>query len=130
MRNSTSVRTARARELRQVGPDAERRLWTALRARQLGGCKFVRQEPIGPFFADFVCREHKLIVEIDGATHSTPQELTSDALREAQLNALGYRLLRINNQDVYENMDGVLESILLELQPPQHPLSPSGRGLG
>ena len=64
----------RARGLRQDQTEAERKLWRRLRNRTLGGFKFVRQEPIVPYFADFVCRDEKLIVEVDGATHSTDDE--------------------------------------------------------
>ena len=72
----------RARHLRKDQTEAERRLWRRLRNRLLGGFKFVRQEPIGPYFADFVCREENLIVEVDGATHSTDGERRHDGKRE------------------------------------------------
>ena len=71
MRGLRNVETRRARALRRDAPSAERIVWRHLRNRQLGGWKFVRQDPIGPYFADFVCREKMLVVEIDGATHST-----------------------------------------------------------
>ena len=102
----------RSRELRATQTSAEQRLWSAVRARRLGGYKFVRQEPIGPYFADFVCREHKLIVEIDGATHSTDEELRRDAARERILQERGYRVLRFVNDEVYRNIEGVCETIL------------------
>ncbi|MFO1125811.1 MAG: endonuclease domain-containing protein [Methylocystis sp.] len=69
--------------MRAAQTSAEQRLWGALRGRRLSGYKFARQEPIGPFFADFVCREHALVVEIEGATHSSDEELARDAFREA-----------------------------------------------
>jgi very-short-patch-repair endonuclease len=78
----------------------------------LCGLKFVRQENIGPWFADFLCREKRLIVEVDGATHSTPAELLSDARREAFFRAEGYRILRVSNDDVFNNIDGVCDTIL------------------
>jgi very-short-patch-repair endonuclease len=87
----------RSRELRQDQSEAERRVWRRLRNRQLGGFKFVRQEPIGPYFADLVCREEKLVVEIDGATHSTDEERSRDAKRENLLQELGYRVVRFRN---------------------------------
>ena len=71
MRGLRILETRRARELRRLSPAAERILWARLKNRGLGGVKFVRSEPIGPYFADFACRSAKLIVEIDGATHST-----------------------------------------------------------
>jgi len=69
----------RSRDLRRSQTPAEQMLWRKLRGRQLGEYKFVRQEPIGPFFADFVCCESRLIVEVDGATRSTDEELAYDA---------------------------------------------------
>ena len=72
----------------------------------------MRQCPIGPFFADFVCRELKIIVEIDGATPSTGDELARDRARAAFQLAEGYRIFRAHNGDVYENIDGVLDGLL------------------
>lgn len=129
----------RARKLRREQTEAERRLWQKLRDRRLGGFKFVRQEPIGPYFADFVCRERALVVEIDGATHSTDDELAYDARRTAFLEREGFRVLRATNAEIYENLDGVLETILAALgasgtfvacpQPLTPTLSPqAGRG--
>ena len=90
-------------------------MWDKLRGRRLAGFKFVRQESIGPFYADFVCREEKLIVEVDGATHSTPEEVACDARRESFLRNFGYRILRVTNDDVFNNLDGVCETILAVL---------------
>jgi very-short-patch-repair endonuclease len=103
MRTSQPWQTNRARVLRSVETAAEARIWTELRARRLGGFRFSRQVLILQFYVDFVCREQKVIVEIDGGTHSAP-----DKLREAALVALGYRVFRIHNTEVYENLDGVL----------------------
>jgi very-short-patch-repair endonuclease len=80
----------------------------------LGGIQ-IRQESIGPFYADFVCREEKLIVEVDGATHSTPEEIARDARRESFLRDFGHRILRVTNDDVINNLDGVCETILAAL---------------
>jgi very-short-patch-repair endonuclease len=102
----------RARELRKAETVAEIRLWEALRGRRLSGLKFVRQLPIGPFVADFVCRERKLVVEVDGATHSSDDELAYDARRTEFLEGEGYKVLRVWNLDVFENLDGVCEMIL------------------
>jgi very-short-patch-repair endonuclease len=102
--------------LRRDAPAAERMIWRCVRNRQLGGCKFVRQEPIGPYIADFVCREKKLIVEIDGATHSTDAEIARDARRTRYLASDGYRVIRFSNERVFENVDGVMEEILRELE--------------
>lgn len=89
------------------------RIWLALRDRRLGGFKFVRQETIGPYIADFACRERRLIVELDGGQHS---ENNRDRVRDAFLAAEGYKVLRFWNNDVMKNRDGVLEVILAELE--------------
>jgi very-short-patch-repair endonuclease len=105
----------RAQSLRRAASAAEARLWARLRARRLNGLKFVRQEPIGPYFADFVCREAKLVVEVDGATHSTEAEIRGDARRSAFLRQEGYRVARLHNDTVMSDMDGALETILAEI---------------
>jgi very-short-patch-repair endonuclease len=106
----------RARSLRRTQTPAEARLWSKLRNRGLAGHKFVRQEPIGPYFADFLCRDHALIVEVDGATHSTEEELAHDAHRTRFLEEKGYTVLRVLNADALSELDGVLETILLALE--------------
>ena len=116
MRGLRIPETRRARTLRADAPSAESLLWSRLRARRLGGFKFVRQEPVGPYFADFCCREEQLVVEVDGATHSTDAELARDAAREAFLTSRGYRVLRFRNAKVYDEMDGVTEMILAVLE--------------
>ena len=80
--------------------------------RRLNGLKFVRQEPIGSYFADFVCRELDLVVEVDGATHSTESERRHDERRTEVLRARGYRVVRLANEDVFRNLDGALETIV------------------
>ena len=112
MRRAQPWKTNRARVLRSNATSAEERLWYELRARRLNGLKFVRQCPIGPFFVDFACREFEIIVEIDGGTHSTDDELAKDAARSAYLEGEGYRLFRAHNQEVYDNLDGVLDTLL------------------
>ena len=72
----------------------------------------MRQLPVGPYVADFVCRERKLIIEVDGATHSSDEELAHDARRTAFLKSEGHQVLRVWNLDVFSNLDGVLETIL------------------
>src|SRR5690348_12407930 len=89
MRGMRLHETRRARGLREDQTEAERQLWRRLRNRLLGGFKFVRQEPVGPYFADLVCREEKLIVEVDGATHSTDDERRRDDAREHALRDRG-----------------------------------------
>jgi very-short-patch-repair endonuclease len=103
----------RARALRKRQTDAERFLWRRLRARQLGGYKFRRQELLDPYIVDFVCLESKLIVELDGGQHS--EQLEYDAERSSYLSRLGFKVLRFWNHDVLRNIEPVLEWIRLEL---------------
>ncbi len=102
----------KARELRKNLTDAERQLWTNIRRRQLGGCRFRRQHPIGPFIVDFVCLEAKLVVELDGRQHAEAERARRDAGRTKWLQDEGYRVLRFWNNDLTQNIDGVLETIL------------------
>ncbi|MCW2315599.1 very-short-patch-repair endonuclease [Rhodoblastus acidophilus] len=131
MRGATPTRTDRSRLLRRDATSAEAKLWQRLRARRLNGFKFVRQENIGVYYVDFVCREAKLIVEVDGATHSTPRERAHDHRRDMWLVEQGFRVLRVTNADVFENIAGVCETILHALLPPTAPTpSPRTRGEG
>jgi very-short-patch-repair endonuclease len=102
----------RARRLRSAASAAEDRLWAELRNRHLGGLKFVRQVSIGAYFVDFRCREHAIVVEVDGGTHSTTVELAADANRTAWLEAHGFRIFRVHNSEIYENLDGVCDTLL------------------
>lgn len=90
-------------------------MWGKLRNRQLARWKFRRQHPIDRFIVDFVTLEGRLVVEIDGATHSTPEELVRAEERTRILEALGFHVLRVSNADVRENLEGVLDTILAEL---------------
>ena len=114
MRDQANLKAAKL--LRQNETLPEKKLWEALRNRNCGGFKFVRQAPIGPYIADFACRDKKLIVELDGWTHSTPEELAHDARRTAFLNAEGYRVVRFTNEAPMQGMDGLLTLILEELK--------------
>ena len=106
----------RARKLRRNQTEAEKRLWAYVRDKRLQGHKFNRQVPIGPFIADFLCFEAKLIVETDGATHGEAHEVAYDVRRTVFLNSQGYRVMRFTNLDVFENLTGVLDTILLALE--------------
>jgi very-short-patch-repair endonuclease len=88
------------------------KIWFAVRDRRLAGFKFVRQEPIGPYVADFVCREARLIIELDGGQHNESEQ---DQRRDSFLISEGYRILRFWNSDVLTNVDGVLQTILASL---------------
>jgi very-short-patch-repair endonuclease len=113
MAYTTPEHVERARKLRKSDTAAEQKLWEALRSRRLNGMKFVRQLSIGPYFADFACRARMLIVEVDGATHGSDAEVAYDAVRTGILEREGWKVLRAWNHDVFTNLDGVLETILL-----------------
>jgi very-short-patch-repair endonuclease len=99
--------------LRTNSTDAEKRLWQALRNRQLQGHKFRRQHPIPPYVVDFVCLEYRLIVELDGGQHAEAQ--VYDSTRTEALERLGYKVLRFWNNELFENTQGVLERVLEQL---------------
>ena len=102
---------ARARALRASQTSAEAKLWQALRNRRLARWKFRRQHPIDKYIVDFVTLDGKLIVEVDGVTHSKPSEVKRDKARSDVLEACGFLVVRVSNTDVYENLEGVLEMI-------------------
>ena len=104
--------TARARSLRAEATPAERLLWRYL-ARSRLGVRFSRQMPVGPYFADFLCRELKLVVELDGFSHEARQ--AHDRARDRWLQAEGYRVLRIANAEVMANGEGVVAAIQLAI---------------
>jgi very-short-patch-repair endonuclease len=104
-----------ARSLRRNATSAERRLWQGLRRQQVADFRFRRQVILGGFIADFACFEAGMVIEVDGATHSTDRELALDAARSAALAGQGYDVLRFTNDEVFHNLDGVLETIYLRL---------------
>ena len=89
--------------------EAEEKLWRELRDRRLDGIKFRRQAPVGPYIADFICMEARLIVEIDGSQHG---ELLRDKHRDTELKGRGFRVLRFWNDDVLREMDSVCDTII------------------
>ncbi|WP_298019733.1 endonuclease domain-containing protein [uncultured Parasphingopyxis sp.] len=115
--------TERARSLRNAATPAERTLWKYLNRSRLGGHKFSRQMPIGPYFADFLCRAEKLVIEIDGFSHDGRQP--SDRRRTRELESQGYMVMRFTNDDVLDNIDGVVRSIETALAHPR-PLPQAG----
>ncbi len=120
--------TERARELRSQTPPAERLLWRALSNRKLDGHKFSRQMPMGPYFADFLCRAAGLVVEIDGYSHDMRQDF--DRRRDSFMAELRLTVLRFTNEEVMSNLEGVVQTIanwLSENGPPPTPPA-SGRG--
>tara|TARA_R110002124_G_scaffold74673_7_gene200451 strand:+ start:918 stop:1271 length:354 start_codon:yes stop_codon:yes gene_type:complete len=103
--------TQRARTLRRDMTEAERVLWSRLRNRHLENVKFVNQFPIGPYVADFAARRLRLVLELDGGQHNE----TKDATRTKLIEEHGYRVIRFWNNDVTENLEGVLETIVQEI---------------
>ena len=129
MSKHPSLQQQHARDLRRNSTDAERWLWKRLRNRQLLGHKFRRQVPIGPYIVDFICLELRLVIEVDGSQHR--QQDDYDESRTQFLGTQGYRVLRYWNNEVLQQGEAVLESIvqaLLAPHPSPQPLSPRGRG--
>jgi very-short-patch-repair endonuclease len=99
-----------ARALRRKLTKAETILWSRLRDG-IGGMRFRRQHPIGPYIADFACIRARLVVEVDGATHGSDEERRHDARREAYLRSRSWRIIRVTNDAVYHSLARVLELI-------------------
>jgi very-short-patch-repair endonuclease len=117
-----------AKSLRSEMTDAERRLWSALRAHRLEGLSFRRQVPIGRFIVDFACQEFRLIIEVDGGQHA---DASRDIERDQWLSSKGYRVLRFWNSDVLKNLPGVLEKIIeVAREATPHPVPPPQGGGG
>jgi 2-isopropylmalate synthase len=104
----SSLAKTRARAMRRAPTDAERKLWYALRDQRFQSVKFRRQAPIGPYIADFLCIEHRLIIEADGDEHA---ESARDAVRDAWFRYNGYKVLRFWNKDILTERDNVLATI-------------------
>ena len=114
-RPTTSKLLPRAKSMRRTPSDAEWKLWNVLRDRQLGGLKFRRQVPVGPYIADFICDECRLIVEIDGDKHA--EAAAYDERRTTVLNELNWRVIRFTARDVVRDIDAVLRSLLRDSKP-------------
>ena len=108
------MNVAKAREMRKNLTESEQALWKHLRMRQLAGCKFRRQQPIGPYIVDFVSFARKVIVEVDGGQHS--QQAEYDSARTAWLEAQEYRVLRFWNRQVLKEIEAVKAVILKTLE--------------
>jgi very-short-patch-repair endonuclease len=115
--------TGVARRLRKTSTDTERQLWRHLRDRQLEGFKFRRQQPVGRYVVDFVSLEEKVIVEVDGGQHALDP---GDQIRDEWLRSEGYQVLRFWNNQVLNNMEGVLETIRNALLTPHPDPLPQG----
>jgi very-short-patch-repair endonuclease len=120
-----------AKALRSNLTDAEQKLWYHLRAHRFLGRKFKRQKPMGRYVVDFVCLEEKLIIELDGGQHA--ENVEYDHVRDSWLRSEGYTVLRFWNNELINEMEGVLERIRLVFDSGSQTLSPSpspvnGRG--
>jgi very-short-patch-repair endonuclease len=126
MRGAKVTKTVLPRRLRKDSTQAEQKLWRYLRSRSLAGFKFVRQKPIGPYVVDFVCREKRLVIEVDGGQHAECHKDVGDRwLVERR-----YRVLRFWNNEVLENIEGVWDIIFTAAAAatPPHPDPPPARG--
>ena len=100
-----------AKELRENATEAERKLWSLLRGKALGGLRFRRQQTIGPYVVDFYCSAARLIVELDGGQHGTDEAMEYDAARTSWLEDRGYRVLRIANVEFLQNRQNAVDAI-------------------
>ena len=115
--------TGIARRLRKQSTDTEQHLWRHLRERQIAGFKFRRQQPVGRYVVDFINLENKVVIELDGAQHALHP---GDRIRDEWLRAEGYRVLRFWDNQVFSNLEGVLETIRDALLTPHPDPLPQG----
>ena len=121
MRHKNPKSIARGKRLRKTMTKAETVLWMQLRRLRPRGYWFRRQHPIGPYNADFALVEADLVIEVDGATHSAPDEIAHDEKRDAYMRNLGWTIFRIPNESIYKNVAWTVEEILRRLPPPSCP---------
>ncbi len=100
-----------SQKLRSTQTDAERKLWQRINRDQLLGFRFNRQKPLLSYIVDFYCLKAKLVIELDGSQHYEPDYQEKDRLRDAELNSLGFTVMRFDNHSVMTNIDGVMEAI-------------------
>lgn len=114
-----------SRRLRANMTDAERRLWSKIRAHQLG-LPFSRQKIIGPYIADFYCHQARLVIEVDGGQHFSEEAYQKDKKRDNYMGNKGLRVLRFSDTDVLTSIDGVVDTILVAISTPakENPLDP------
>jgi very-short-patch-repair endonuclease len=131
---TSTIIVQQARALRHEQTLAEKRLWSAIRNRQLAGLKFRRQHPYGRFILDLFCVEHQLAVEVDGGIHLTPEQAAHDADRSEYLALHGIRVVRFTNEEIERNLPDVLRKIIKAaaspLQTTAREASSSGEGPG
>ena len=113
--NNPQLKTLR-QKLRNNIPIAEIILWSELQGRRLNGLKFRRQYGIGRYVVDFYCHKLKLVIEVDGSSHCTSKAEKYDKRRQEYIEKKGIKVVRCNNNDVYTNLDGVIEDIVCEVE--------------
>ncbi len=123
VRHTSAELQRSARRLRREMTVAETVLWQALRRKASGGHRFRRQHAAGRFVFDFYCPAHKLVIEVDGEIHEEPEQLARDALRTAEIESFGYRVLRLSNDEVLHHLSAVLDKIQAATDAPEGPLS-------
>jgi very-short-patch-repair endonuclease len=111
-----------SRELRKNMTEAEKLLWSRIRRKQLKNCQFYRQKIMGNYIVDFYCPKANLIIELDGGQHYSDEGMKKDKSRDAYMKNLRLRVLRFSDKDVFENLNGILEKIWENLNPPNPPL--------
>ncbi|SEP93652.1 endonuclease domain-containing protein [Nitrosomonas ureae] len=121
-----------ARNLRSNLTDAEQRLWSKLRRKQILGVQFYRQKPLANYIVDFYCAAANLVIELDGSQHFEPDHQASDAERDRILESLGLRVLRFDNRQVMQELDAVMRVVFATVEkgilliPPDPPFSKGG----
>ena len=118
-----------SQKLRREMTDAERRLWSRLRGKQLLGVQFYRQKPIGNYIVDFYCPTAGVVVEVDGGQHFEPDNIRKDTKRTADLHALKLTVLRFDNRQVLTQLEDVVAEVyrvIAEKIPPSPPFSKGG----
>jgi len=105
-----------SRILRHNMTDAERALWLRIRNKQIKGCQFYRQKPIGRYIVDFYCPKPKLVLEIDGSQHYESENKEKDKTKSQYLESEGLKILRFTDLDVLKNIDGAVERICNEIK--------------
>ena len=122
-KGATPLNFINAKALRKKMTNAEKILWHKIRSKKLNGYKFRRQHPVQRFIADFYCHELKLIIEVDGAYHKQNHQKEYDKNREEILRFQGIEIIRFSNEEVFRDLQGVLQKILIEAEkrPPKSP---------
>ena len=100
-----------AQELRKNMTDAEHLLWSKIKSQRLNGRQFYRQKTVGNYIVDFHCPKANLVIELDGGQHYSDEGREKDRARDDYLAGIGLKVLRFSDRDVFENMNGVLETI-------------------